>query len=113
MLDSRERVGQFIDRVVRPRQRAVAARIGRGQHEIAIEFFGGVHFHHHWFAVIGEDAAAIVVEHELGIDQFAMVFDQPVDSVRRAALFIGRHREDDVAVGNVSFFLHADQAWPT
>ncbi len=92
MRDPRQRIRQFVDRVLRPWQRAVAAGIGRRQHEIAMQFFGGVHFHHHGLAMIGQHAAAIVVQHELGVDQVAMILDQPVDAIRCAAFFIRRHR---------------------
>src|SRR5208283_5947943 len=70
---------------------------------------GGVYFHHHWLAMIGQHAAAVVVEHELGIDQFTMILDQPGHSIRRATFLIRRHCENDVTAGYVSFFLHADE----
>ena len=54
--------------------------------------FTGLPFH-------GGDAAGIVVERELGIDEIAMVLQQPIDAVGFAALFVGGQREDQVAVG--------------
>ena len=87
----------------------MSAGIGRRQHEIAIKLFGGVHFHHQRLAMIRQHAAAIVVEHELGVDQFAMILDQPVHAIRCAAFLVRRQRENNVAAGHVSFFLHADQ----
>ena len=108
VLNPRQRIGQFVDRVLRPWQRTVAARIRRRQHKIAIKFFGGVHFHHQGLAMIRQYAAAIVVKHELSINQFAMILNQPVHTVRRASFFVRRHRKNNVAVGHVAFFLHAD-----
>ena len=42
---------------------------------------------------------ASAIEHELGVDQVAMVFQQPVDAVEFAAFFIGSERQNDVAIG--------------
>ena len=46
----------------------MAAGIGRGEYEISVQFFGGVDVHEDGLAVIFEHAAAVVVEHELGVD---------------------------------------------
>ena len=43
MLEPVEGVGERVDRIVRARPRAVAARIGRGQSEALIDLLGGLH----------------------------------------------------------------------
>ena len=55
------------------------------------------------FPVPGVDAASIGVQHVFGVDQIAMIFQQPVDAVRLSAFFVGGEREDDVAVKGVPF----------
>ena len=47
-------------------------------------------------------AAGIGVQRELGVDQIAMVLQQPIDAVGFAALLIGGQREDEIAVGHDS-----------
>ena len=89
----------------------MTARIGRGQHEIAVQLFGGVHFHHHRLAMIGQHATAIVIEHELGINQVAMILDQPIHSIRCAAFLIRRQRRIMSRLGTYpSFFIRISVA---
>ena len=38
-----------------------------------------------------------------------MILEQPVDAVGLAVFFIGRQRQDDVAIWNVAFLSHADE----
>ena len=59
--------------------------------------------------MIAQDAAAVVIENYFGIDEFAMVLYQPVNTILLAALFVGSQSENDVAVGDVTFLLKADQ----
>ena len=55
-------------------------------------------------------APAAFVQAELGVDQVALVLEQPLDAVVRAtALFVGRERDDDVAIGLEAFALVANQ----
>ena len=55
-------------------------------------------------------AFAAFIEAEFGIDQFAMILEQPVDAVvRPAAFFVGGERHDDVAIGFVALALVANQ----
>ena len=88
----------------------MSARIRRRQHEIAIQFFGRIHVHENGLAVIHQDAATIVIEHELGINQFAVILEQPVDAVRSPAFFIRRHGKNDVAARHVTFLFHSNQS---
>jgi len=53
-----------------------------------------------------ETKSAIVVEHELGVYQFAVVLDEPVHSVEGASFFVCRQRKNDVAIGLITFLLH-------
>ena len=87
----------------------MAAGIGRRQHKIAVQLLRGIDLHEQRLAVIGQDSAAIVVQHELGIDQVTMILEEPVHAIRGAAFLIGGQGENNVAAWNVSFFLHADQ----
>src|ERR1700719_5122367 len=55
-------------------------------------------------------ASPALVECELGIDKIAMVLDQPVEPVvRAAAFFISGERDDDIAIWLVAFALITDQ----
>jgi hypothetical protein len=38
-----------------------------------------------------------------------MIFQQPVDAVGRAAFFVGREREDQIARGPVALLFEADE----
>src|SRR5580658_6357390 len=76
--------------------------------KIRIELFRGIHGHHHRFTMIAQDAAA-VIENYFGLDEFAMVLYEPVNTIRLAALFVGSESENDVAVGDITLLLKADQ----
>ena len=55
-------------------------------------------------------APAAFVQRKVGIDQVAVIFDQPVDAVvRAAAFFVGGERDDDVAVRLEAFAFVSDQ----
>ena len=55
-------------------------------------------------------APSAFVEAQLGVDQVALVLEQPLDAVvRSAALFVGRERDDDVAIGLEPFALVANE----
>ena len=109
MLQAGQAVGQMVDGIVGPGQGTVTAGIGHRQLIVGIQFFRRVHGHELRLALLRQNSAAVVVEHKLGIDQFAVVLDQPIHAVRGAALFIGGQRQDDVAVRHEAFLLEADQ----
>ena len=99
----------MIDGVVGDRERAVAALIPNLEAE-------GEHVFLAHLNVVGDFLAAgfftpaAFINGEVGVDQFAMVLEQPVDSVvRSAAFFIGGEGDDDVAVRLKAFALVADQ----
>src|SRR5580693_3410665 len=55
-------------------------------------------------------APSAFVQRELGIDEIAMVLDQPIDAVvRTAALFVRGECDDDIAIRLVAFAFVADQ----
>src|ERR1700691_3565966 len=60
--------------------------------------------------MIAQDAAAVVIENHFRIDEFAMVFYQPVDPIRFAAFLVGSQSKNNVAVGDVTFLLKADES---
>ena len=53
---------------------------------------------------VAQRPAAALVERELGVDQVAVVLQQPAHAVVRRIrkLLVGREREDDVALGLVA-----------
>ena len=50
-----------------------------------------------------------MIEHELSINKLPMIVDQPIDSIRGAAFFVGRECQDDVTIRHISFLLEPDQ----
>ena len=60
---------------------------------------------------VAQRAAAAFVDGELGVDQVAMVIEQPVRAVVRriGQLLVGGERQDDVAVGLEAFLGILDQ----
>src|SRR5258708_27963762 len=97
--DARQRGRQLVDRVLGHGKRAVAARIAHR------ELVGRVHLLGDLDAVqkrlaVAQLAAAALVDAEFGVDQLALVADQPVDAVggHVAALFVRGQREDEVAL---------------
>ncbi len=55
---------------------------------------------------INDFAPAAFVETKLRVDQIAMIFDEPVDTVERAAaFFVSGERDDEVAVGDEAFLF--------
>jgi len=55
-------------------------------------------------------AARIVVDHESGIDQRPLIFQQPIDAIGIAARFlVGVEDHDDIAIGFEPLLLQPDQ----
>ena len=99
----------MIDGVVRDRQRAVAALVRHLQPVVDDVLFA--HLHVVRDPLAGDRLApSALVEAELGVDQIALVLQQPDDAVvGAAALFVGGERDDDVAVRLEAFTLVANQ----
>jgi len=70
-------------------QRAVSARIGYTQLVVGIKLFGCIDRHQSLaFRGPSESRPPVVVQDKLRVDQFAMILDQPVYSIRFPALFV-------------------------
>ncbi len=54
-------------------------------------------------------AARIGINGELGVDQVAVVLDEPLDAVVLAALFVGRQRENQIALRLIALLLQAQK----
>ena len=99
----------MIDGVVCDRQRTVAAFVANFKAEIHDVLFADLQIVGDVLAV-NDFAPAAFVQTEFGIDEIAMIFDEPVNAVERAtAFFVGRERDDDVAIGLVTFAFVPDQ----
>jgi len=86
----------------------VTALVVNFQTEIDDVLFADLKIVGHVFAVDGFTPATFV-EAEFGVDECAMVFDEPVDAVERAAaFFVGGERDDDVTVWNEAFLFELD-----
>src|SRR5258706_9252255 len=97
---------QTIDRIVPARDRAVAALIFDVELITQRNFFAGLDAVPDRLAVLQSDAAALV-QCEFGIDQVAMVLEQPLDSqaVTVQNFLIRLERYDDIAIRLVAFLL--------
>ena len=101
--------GELVNGVVGTGERTVAAAIGGGKAEVGVDFFGGLDVGFHGLAVIEIDAAGVGVDDECGVDEVAVIFDEPVRAVEVAALFIGGEGEDEVTLGLVAFAVQAQE----
>src|ERR1700722_1486452 len=110
MLEAGERVGQLVDGVFRCGQRAVAAGIDDLEIEILIELFAGLDADQLALAVFEFEITGVGIDDVFGVNEIAMIFDQPGHAVGLAALFIGGEREDEVAIGPEIFFFQANEA---
>ncbi len=109
MLETSEAVGEMVDGVVRDGQRAMATGVFHFELIIGVELFGRVDGHHHGLSAARVDPAAIGIERKFGIDQIAMIAQQPFDAVGAARFFVGSERENDVAIGMEIFLVETDQ----
>ena len=97
-------VGEAIDRVVAARRGAVPAAIGDLELVGLIDLLGELDREAERAGRCAMRAAAALVDGELGVDQLAVVLQQPAHAIVRRIrkLFVGREREDDVALGLVA-----------
>ena len=63
----------------------------------------------HALVAVSFEFAAVEIDAVFGVDPIAMIFHEPIDAVEIAAFFIGGEREDQIAVGLVVLFLHANE----
>jgi hypothetical protein len=100
---------EFIDGVVRPALRAVAATILYRELEISVCLLRDADVDRDCLAAAGVDLGAVGVERVGGIDQVASVGKQPIDAVGIACLLVRGECENDVAISAKSFPLKTDQ----
>ena len=74
------------------------AGIGHRQLIVGVQLFRRIYRHELRLAMFRQDSAAVVIQHEFGINQFAIVLQQPVDAIRCAAFLVRSQRQNDVAV---------------
>jgi len=55
--------------------------------------------------------AAVEIDAESRVDPIAMRFEQPIDAVVIAALFVGGQRKDQIAVGDKAFAFQAQKTF--
>ena len=82
----------------------MAAGVGHFEAEVLEHFLARLHFVGQVLA-LAHVAAAAFVDREFGVDQVLVVLHEPVDAVEIAAFFVGREREDQIAVGDEAFLL--------
>ncbi len=102
-------VGQAVDRIVPARRGAVAAAVGDLELIGLIDLLRDLHAEAER-AAVAQRAATALVDRELGVDQVAVVLQEPMHAVVRRIrqLLIGRERQDDVAVRLEAFVDVAD-----
>ena len=94
--EARERLRQVVDRVVLHRHRAVAARVDHLELEILVDLLARLH-------LVGQvlafpyRAAAAFIDRQLGVDQVAVILDEPVDAVELTAFLVGGQRQNQIA----------------
>ena len=104
-----ERARQVIDCVVGNGPRAVPAFVAHLEAEIREGLLTQRHVVGYALA-IHQFTARALVQRVLGIDQLAIVFQQPIHAVvRAAAFFVGSQRHDQVAIGPEAFAAVANQ----
>ena len=101
--------GKPIDRVVFRRERAVSARVLHRQRERRVDFFGGLHIERGHLSASQFASAGVDVDGVVGIDEVAAVRQQPRDAVVGSAFFVGRQREDQIAVGHPLFLSQSNE----
>ena len=76
----------------------MAAGIGDGELVVGVELFAGIDGEDGRLAVMQLHAAAVGVEDIFGVDEIAMVLDEPIDTIGFAAFLIRGQGENDVAL---------------
>ena len=76
--------------------------------EVLIDLFARLDFIHQILAVLQLTRAAFV-DGQFGVDELAMVFEQPFDAVEVAAFFVGGQRENQIAIRREAFLLQPNQ----
>ena len=108
LLQFHQTFSQLVDRVIRTRDGAVSTFVMRLELERDIDLLARTHTVVDSFAVL-EPPAPTLIERKCGVDEIAMLLQQPRDAVVVAGLFICRERDDDVALRNPTLVLIANQ----
>ena len=87
----------------------MAAGIERFELKVGVDLFAGLNRGQHALVAVSLEFAAVEIDAVFGVDPVAMIFHQPIDAVEIAAFFVGGEREDQVAIGLVVLFLHANE----
>src|SRR5580693_3870775 len=99
----------MIDRVIARWPGAVASRIFHLKLKVDVDLFAGLYGTIDFLALVAHKIAAVQIYAVLGLNPIAMMFEQPFDAVEVAAFFVGREREDEIAVGSETCFFQADK----
>ncbi len=105
-----ERRCKFVDGIVGPRQGTVAAAIGDCDLVVGVDLFGGLDFGDDRPPVLQLYAAGVGINYVGCIHQIAMLADEPVSAVELAAFFVGRERQDQVALRLISLAMQAQES---
>src|ERR1700739_2897702 len=83
----------------------MTAWIRYAQLKIGVKFFARLHVDVHRLSLYRGYSSRVGVEYELGVDQIAMVLQQPIDAVRFSTLFISGQRENKIAIRAVLLLM--------
>src|SRR5580704_901273 len=87
----------------------MTAGIQRFDLKIRVNLLAGLNRGENPLSAISLELSAIEIDAVLRVDPLAMIFHQPVDAVKIAAFFIGRQRQNQIAIGLVILSLHANE----
>ena len=110
ILQSGQRRGKMIDGIVRRRHGTVPPGVQRFQLIIHVNFFAGLQSREQALVLVLFEFAAIQIDGVLRCDPVAVHGQQPIHAIGGAAFLVRSQREDQVAVGNIVFFLQANEA---
>src|SRR6185295_7859268 len=108
-LETVERGRNVIDGVIAGRNGAVAAGVEGFQLKVDVNLFAGLDGGAQALVAAFLELATVEVDAVLGVDQVAVILQQPVDAIVVAALFVGGEGENQVAIGSEIFFFQAHE----
>ncbi len=108
VLEARERPGELIDRIARPRPRTVPAGVAHLELVAEVDLLARLHPHHHVPPLAQLAATRIGVQREGGPGDLRMVRQQPLDA-RAGGLLVRRQHHDQVALRPVARLAVADE----
>ena len=104
------RIREARDRVVGGRHRAVPALVRHGEVERLKELLARLHRAHDLPAILDQRVATVRIDAPLGVDEIAMVGDQPRDAVVATAAFLaGSECENERSLGHDVLALETQQ----